>query len=217
MRTYTIRNHRPGEIDVDFVVHDGGVAANWAGHAHVGDELGLNAPKELYNLPANATHQVLIADEPALPAALRIAELSAGQVTTHIVCEVRNAQNKIEPSMPGTRYTWLQGSGNGARPSQLAHIVRTLDLDSSGTTYVWVAGETRMTREIRTYLRKTLGLPNPAYKVVGYWTDKSEQWMQRYEALDQSVKDQIDELIANAEDLEVALDQVNEIYTRVGL
>jgi hypothetical protein len=53
--------------------------------------------------------------------------------------------------------------------------------------------------------------------VVGYWTDKSEQWMQRYEALDQSVKDQIDELIANAEDLEVALDQVNEIYTRVGL
>jgi uncharacterized protein (DUF924 family) len=60
-------------------------------------------------------------------------------------------------------------------------------------------------------------LPNPAYKVVGYWTDKSEQWMQRYEALDQSVKDQIDELIANAEDLEVALDQVNEIYTRVGL
>lgn len=24
MRTYTIRDHRPGEIDIDFVIHEGG-------------------------------------------------------------------------------------------------------------------------------------------------------------------------------------------------
>ena len=69
MRTYTIRSVDPqaGEISVDFVVHPGGIAADWALSVETGSEVGFNTPTGLYELPADATWQVLLADATGLP------------------------------------------------------------------------------------------------------------------------------------------------------
>ncbi|PPF37127.1 siderophore-interacting protein [Pseudoclavibacter sp. AY1H1] len=222
MRTYTIRDHRPGEIDIDFVVHEGGIASTWVLGAKPGYVLGINPPRDLYALPEGVTKQVLICDEPALPAALRIAELTP-HVETEIVCEIRDAGYELLPSVELKAAHWVRGSGNGHRPSRLVEAVRRLDIPNDGSVYVWVAGETRVTREVRSHLRHTLGLPGSAYKVVGYWTYEVEAWSAKWEALDESIKQQIMDLYGETGDgepemdEETRMDEVFRIYASVGL
>lgn len=62
LRTYTVRHFEPGEVTIDFVVHDGGVAATWARNAKPGDIVGLNTPTGMYDPPADLEWQILIAD-----------------------------------------------------------------------------------------------------------------------------------------------------------
>ncbi|PPG32735.1 hypothetical protein C5B97_02965 [Pseudoclavibacter sp. RFBB5] len=222
MRTYTIRDHRPGEIDIDFVIHEGGIASTWVLGAKPGYVLGINPPRDLYALPEGVTKQVLICDEPALPAALRVAELTP-DVETEIVCEIRDAGYELFPSVGLKAANWVRGSGNGHRPSRLVETVKRLDIPNDGSVYVWVAGETRVTREVRSHLRHTLGLPGSAYKVVGYWTYEVEAWTAKWEALDESIKQQIMDLYGETEngepemDEEARIDEVFRIYASVGL
>lgn len=220
MRTYTIRAHRPGRIEIDFVVHPGGIAAEWALAARPGAEIALNQPTELYARPERASAQVLIADEPALPAALRIAELTAAELPTRIICEIRAAGHELTAELPAgvaVDYTWLRGSGNGVRPSQLPEVLDRLALPDDGSTYVWVAGETRVTRSVRRHLRHGLGLPAASYRVVGYWTDRAEEWSAGYAALEPAVRDRIDALYASDLDVDVMIDEVDQILSGAGL
>lgn len=216
MRTYTIRAYRPGEVDIDFVVHDGGIASTWALAAEPGFALGINPPRGLYERPSAADRQILVADEPALPAALRIAELTPG-IETDILCEIRGAGYELLPAAELKSMTWVRGSGNGHRPSRLIEAVRRLDIPSDGSVYVWMAGESRVTREVRGLLRHELGLPGSAYKTVGYWTFESEAWTRRYENLAEDIKQSIDELYEAEGDPEANIDEVFRIYASVGL
>lgn len=200
MRTYTVRDHRPadGEVDIDFVVHDGGVAAAWALAAAPGDVVGLNAPTGLYEPPGDLSWQLLIADQAGLPAAARLLAQAPAGVRTRAVLEVPDADHRIGLAVPAdVEVHWVYG-GNGHGPSRLDEIVVTsvAAADSSGAQglpggYVWVAGETRCLRTVRRHLRHTLGLPAERYKVIGYWTERAEEWRERYEALDSSVKDEL--------------------------
>lgn len=214
MRTYTIREHRTAEVDIDFATHDGGLAGTWIQQAKPGQELGINPPIALYDLPEDVTAQVLLADEPALPAALRIAELTADRVRTTVVAEVRGPEYQLEAQVDGVEYVWLRGTGNGVRPSEL---MTTLKRRSGEDTYVWVAGETRLTREARSYLRKDVGLPAGRYKSVGYWTDKAELWRAKYDALGPDFHAQIEALYAGDLEGEELTDEVFRLYEANGL
>jgi len=218
MRTYTIRAHRPGEVDIDFVEHDGGIAAAWAAQARSGQEVGINPPRGLYDRPARARRQLLVADEPALPAALRIAELTAREVPTTLILEVRGSEYQLVPDPPAddaVEIVWLRGTGNVSTPSELAAALRRADI--ADDVYVWVASETRLMREARRYLRHELGLPGDAYKVVGYWTDHAEEWRARYDALGEEFHERVRGLYDSARDTEEIVDEVQRLYEAVGL
>lgn len=218
MRTYTIRAHRVGEVDIDFVVHEGGIAAEWALQATPGQRVALNPPQKLLARPEGARRQLLIADEPALPAALRIAELTGREVETVVLIEIRGRENELYAELEGedpTVYRWLRGTGNGITPSQLVDTLRRERIEQD--TYVWVAGEARLTRQARSYLRHELGLPADAYKCVGYWTDKAEQWRDRYDALGEEFHERIRALYASEQDSEEVVDEVQRLYEAVGL
>lgn len=218
MRTYTIREHRAGEVDIDFVVHEGGIAAAWALQARPGLRVALNPPRELYDRPPSARRQLLVADEPALPAALRIAELTAGEVETTLLVEIHGRGHELVIERDGEdpcTYRWLRGTGNGIAPSELITALRRETLE--GHTYVWVAAETRLTRQARSYLRHELGLPAEAYKCVGYWTDRAEQWRARYEELGEDFQQQVDALYASERDIEEIVDEVQRLFQEAGL
>lgn len=184
MRTYTVRgwDEAARELTIDFVVHDGGIAAAWALDAQPGDVVGVNTPRGLYAPPEDIRWQLLVADATGLPAAARLAETAPAGVRTRIVLEVASAEDEQHLTLPaGVELHWVHG-GNGHGPTRLAEIVASAELPD-GPGYVWVAGETRATRGVRKHLRHTLGLPASAYKVIGYWTEGAEEWRDRFDAL----------------------------------
>ncbi|MFT4258252.1 siderophore-interacting protein [Microbacterium sp.] len=189
VRTYTVRAWDPvaGRLTIDFVVHDGGIAATWALGAKPGHVVGVNTPRGLYDPPEDIRWQLLVADATGLPAALRLIEQAPAGVRTRVVLEVADAADEHSVDLPqGVELTWVHG-GNGHGPSRVDEIVLASELPSE-PGYVWVAGETRVTRAVRRYLRHTLKLPSTAYKVVGYWTANAEQWSERFEALPDEVR-----------------------------
>ncbi|MBU2698303.1 NADPH-dependent ferric siderophore reductase [Pimelobacter sp. 30-1] len=192
LRTYTVRDWDDDArlLTVDFVVHEGGVAATWARQAAPGQVIGLNSPTALYSPPAGLEWQVLVADYAGLPAAVRLVETTPG-VRTRLVLEVPDASYELAvPERPDLEVVWIHG-GNGHAPSRLEEVVRSLPRPE-GVGYVWVAGESKVLRGVRKYLRQELRLPAAAYKTVGYWIEDAERWRERYDALGDDIRAALD-------------------------
>lgn len=218
MRTYTVRDFDPeaGHVTIDFVVHPGGVAAEWAMRAAPGDRVGLNTPDGIYDPPADLQWQILIADCAGLPAAARLLELAPPAVRTRAVLEVPGPEHRIPLTVaPEIEISWVYG-GNGHEPSRIEQIVRSLHRPE-GVGYIWVAGETRELRGVRRYLRRELGLPSSAYKTMGYWTDGAEIWRDRYAALDEATKAGLEAMWTTGEDEAEIEIRYDETLARLGL
>ena len=114
MRTYSIRELRQAgehgegsngeaELDIDFALHgvgtpDSGPAATWAVAAKPGDQLYVVAPQKddesgpgIEFQPGEATNVVILGDETALPAMLRIADEWPAELTGTMYCELVEA------------------------------------------------------------------------------------------------------------------------------
>jgi NADPH-dependent ferric siderophore reductase len=190
LRTYTVRSvdTETGEVSIDFVLHAHGVATVWARSAEPGDVVGLSSPSAMYDPPDDLAWQVLVADCAGLPALARILEQTPDDVRTRAVIEVPGQEHRIDlPDHPHAEVTWVYG-GNGASPSQLAEVLRTMPASASSEGYLWVAGESRALRGARRHLRQGLGLPASRYKAVGYWIERGEEWSARYAALDEHTR-----------------------------
>ena len=191
MRTYTISGVRPqaGEVDIDFVIHQKGVAGPWAASAEPGHVIGLNSPTGLYAPPAETTWQVLVSDLTGLPAVTRIAAGIPAGIRTRIVLEVLDESDKVAFEVgPHVEVTWVIG-GNGHGPSTLGQVVRSIvdDRLPLAEGFIWVAGETVALRDVRKYLRRELGLSAAQFKVIGYWTP-IDNWESKYAELPEPVQ-----------------------------
>lgn len=218
LRTYTVRDHDPaaGTLTIDFVVHEGGVGAGWARQAKPGQVIVVNSPDGLYSPPPGLQWQILVADYAGLPAAARLAEMAPDHVRTRLVAEIADDAHRIPiAGRPNLEVRWLLG-GNGVGPSRLEEVVRTLPRPG-GVGYVWVAGESRVLRGVRRYLRKELGLPATAYKTVGYWVENAELWRRRYQELDPATRAELEALWASDRDVQEIEDEYDDRLTRLGL
>lgn len=218
LRTYTVRGFDAarGRITVDFVVHGHGVATTWARAARPGQPVGLNSPTGLYTPPEGLQWQILASDLAGLPALARLIEQTPDGVQTRVVVEVPGPDDEIDlPRRARTTVTWVHG-GNGRGASRLDEIVRKLRLPD-GVGYIWVAGETAALRGVRRYLRHELRLPSTAFKVVGYWTDAAEAWQQRWDALDDATRNELEEMWESDRGEEEIMDEYEERLTALGL
>ncbi len=222
MRTYTVAGARPerGEIDLDFVAHDAGVAGPWAVRARPGHVLGLNSPTGLYDPPEDTEWQVLVADLAGLPAVRRIVAQMPRGLRTRVVLEVPSEQDRIAfETGPDVLVTWVVG-GNGHGPSALGRLVRSVvdERLALHQGYVWVAGETVALRDARKYLRRELGLPATRFKVVGYWTPIAA-WDEKFAALSSDVQAELDAIWTATDDAEPEDVQIRfeEQLDRLGL
>lgn len=219
LRTYTVRAWRPDipEVDIDFVVHDHGVAADWVRAAQPGDVVGLNSPTGLYAPPEDVEWQFLVTDQTGLPAVSRLLEQEP-TVRTKVVVEVPDDDHRQPlPDVANAEVTWITG-GNGTGPSRLAEVVQSAPNPSEGARgYIWVAGETRCLRDVRKYLRHTLKLSADHYKVVGYWTEGAEEWRDRYLALPEETRESLMALWAEDRDQEEIEDTYVERLEKLGL
>lgn len=182
-RNYTVRAFDPGtaRMTVDFVLHEGGVAAQWALGATPGDRVRLARPRSWYRRPADSRWQLLVADLTGLPALARILEGCDGTVATRAVVEVLDDADLATlpgATPPGVTMEVLRG-GNGVGPSALVERACAVEPpDEPG--YLWFAGEAGGARQIRKHARHVWSWTTDRMDVIGYWRLAAERWNARF-------------------------------------
>ncbi|MFI6583106.1 siderophore-interacting protein [Embleya sp. NPDC050493] len=163
-RRYTARRYdaRAGELDIDFVIHPGGVASDWAVAAAPGADVAIAGPPGAKAFPQTYDHYVFAVDTTALPAAARWLEESPQDVSAHLVVETEHIDEHHYPlaERAGVRVTWL-ARGDGA--SRLAETVRALPLPA-GRSFLFAAGETDDIKPLRAWAKGRLDS-----LFTGYW------------------------------------------------
>ncbi len=163
-RRYTARRYDAAapEMDIDFVVHPGGVASDWAVAAEPGDDVAIAGPPGAKAFPHNYDHYVFAVDTTALPAAARWLEESPADVSAHIVVETEHTDEHLYPlaARDGAEVIWLTRK-DGA--SQLADTVRGLALPA-GRSFLFAAGEADDIKPLRAWAKGRLDA-----LFTGYW------------------------------------------------
>lgn len=174
--TYTVRrfDRHSREIDIDFVVHQGGVASEWAQRVDEGEPMIINNPRGLYTPSSDLPWQLVIADATGIPAAARLLEQKTDRLACRVIFEVAcEADIQPLPEVANTAVTWIVGSGNGVYKSRLGEIFPNLPLPV-GDGHIWAAGEQETIRQIRKLAKGKLKLPPERHKLVAYWIDEGD-------------------------------------------
>ncbi|MCJ0903882.1 siderophore-interacting protein [Rhodococcus sp. ARC_M6] len=180
LRAYTVRAYREAgsglfgetpEIDIDFAFHgDIGPASAWAVSAASGDKVGLLDEGLIYNPAPEATWQLLVGDESALPAILGILDSAPTDLRAEVFIEIPHPDDKQEhPELGGVNVHWLVREDPQAKPGVLAlETVRAADLPT-GPSYTFVGGEQALTTGLRRHLVNDRNFAKQDISFTGFW------------------------------------------------
>ena len=173
VRIYTIRriDVEAGEVDIDFVLHDGDCpGGNFAAGAVPGDVVGMTGPGG--GATPDADWLLLAGDETALPAIARILEELPASATAVVRIEVAGRQEELPLSSRAfLDLQWLhRGEAAPAGTTTLLEdAVRAVALPEYGRRFVWLGCEHASFRSIRGWLRKDRKLARDEHLAVAYW------------------------------------------------
>ncbi|MFG2977145.1 SIP domain-containing protein [Streptomyces sp. NPDC048331] len=159
-----------GEIDFDFVRHDGGIASSWAQRAAPGQVTWIAGPKMSHGHPEGADWLLVIGDETALPAIGRWLDEMPEGTRARVFIEVGEDSHRQElPTRAEAEVTWLvRGGVPAGRSDLLERAVRDMEW-LPGTVFVWAAGEAVTLKGIRRHLSVDRGVPREQTHITGYW------------------------------------------------
>jgi NADPH-dependent ferric siderophore reductase len=218
-RNYTVRRRGPGahQITCDFVLHQRGIASDWARRVGVGEQVVLDHARSWYRPQPATRWQLLIADLSGLPALARILEDLPRGTEAAVIVEVADEEDLgYLTKRPDVPVISTVGTGNGRAPSRLAELVRG-HVHPAGRGYCWFAGEAVATREVRKHLRRDCGWGTDQYDVVGYWRFDSESWDHRYEAVSEEMEAVYERALAEGKGDKLAAEEYDEALEGVGL
>ncbi|MEU8898041.1 siderophore-interacting protein [Nocardia sp. NPDC048505] len=172
-REYTVRRFDPAanELDIDFALHPGGFAAEWAAGVQPGTRVHIAGPPGGLVVPDTYDRYLLAGDITALPAIARWLETLPPTATGWAFVEVADASEAVELAAPhGVQVVWLYREGVAAGYSEaLTRAVRAVRVPAGERLYAWVAGEAVTVRPLRRVLRDEFGLAAADHQVTGYW------------------------------------------------
>ncbi|GGG15858.1 siderophore-interacting protein [Rhodococcoides trifolii] len=217
-RNYTVRRIEPdGTLVVDFVAHEGGVAASWAQSASAGDTVLFSMPRGWYAVPEDTDWQLLVADLAGLPALARIVEGLPKSARAHVIAEVFDERDVLHFDTVGAvTVDWLVGSGNGHGPGAVVDAVRAWPIPE-GNGYVWFAGEAADSRAVRKFVRRERGMGADRFDIIGYWRVRAEQWLARYEKVESVVAAAYTTALEQGRTEKEAAEAYDEMLEKVGL
>lgn len=190
-RHYTVSRVFDGGLEMEIFLHGEGPGATWARDCQVGDRLRVSDPKAYYE-PADGKLRVLIGDATALPAIARILADASEHERFRVVVELpAMCERRDFVTVAGLTIEWRVG-GNGIGPSMIPDIIRNLHAEGVLTedAYVWIACESKVSRQARQMLRHEVGLPISCQRIVGYWHADLDQVLAHWNAMSDEVKEQ---------------------------
>ncbi|MDY7100702.1 MAG: siderophore-interacting protein [Actinomycetota bacterium] len=173
-RDYTPRRFdaAAGELTLDFVRHEGGIASEWAEHARPGDGLHVAGPKASYVYPTDLDWFLLAADETGLPAVGRFVEEARPGTVARIVVEVADEADRQEltpPPFTDITITWVaRGSSPVGDSPLLAEAVAAAELPP-GNGFAWIAAEHGAAQRVRRHVRDVRAIPAEHTRAKAYW------------------------------------------------
>jgi NADPH-dependent ferric siderophore reductase len=170
IRTFTPRrlDLETHELDLDIVVHSGGVASEWAEAAVAGDPVAISGPGRGYAIDRDAPFFLLVGDETAIPAISQLLEALPAERLVQVHIEIAHPDARIAlPDHPRASAEWCDRAPGASPGEALVAAVRGTDLGQDDR--VWVAGEATAVQRIRRHLFEDRRLPRAQASVRGYW------------------------------------------------
>ncbi|BFM48245.1 siderophore-interacting protein [Marinomonas sp. THO17] len=170
IRTYTIRQQRTDEFDIDFMLHeDGGPASSWARNCEAGDEIMIGGPGPKKMIAESGDWFLLVGDMTALPAiSVNLAQLP-DNARGHAVIEVVSEEDIQPLTHPeGINLHWAVNPQPGKNETFLLDQVKNLAW-LSGLPAVWTACEFSSMRLLRDYFKHEKGIAKQELYISSYW------------------------------------------------
>ncbi len=151
----------PG-VAFEFLLHDGGVAADWARTANPGDELVVGGPRGSLGFDGEPDWWLLAGDLTALPAIRRFLASVPAEVHADVIVDAADPADRQELHTPGElTTTWVRDAGAlldaiGAAPER------------GGDGFAFVAAEQSVVKPARDLLAAR-GVDLERAVVKGYW------------------------------------------------
>ncbi len=156
------------ELDVEVVVHPGGIASAWAARAAAGTRAAISGPGRGYTIAADAPAFLLGGDETALPAICQLLETLPEPAGLQVHIEMASPDARFAlPAHPHATVAWWELPSGAPHGDALVTAVREAELVAG--TRVWVAGEAASMQRIRGHLFEERALPRGRATVRGYW------------------------------------------------
>ncbi|MGI5327709.1 SIP domain-containing protein [Actinomadura nitritigenes] len=168
-RDYTPRRYDPDRrrLELDFVRHADGLAAQWADRVRPGARVLVAGPRGTTVLPDGIDWYFLAGDETALPAiARRIEELPAGTAVTAVISVASASEEQTFEHVTDLHLTWVHRDSAG--PDAFMEAVRRAPW-RDGQVYAWAAGEAGMLRPLRRWLKDDRRVRKGYTDITGYW------------------------------------------------
>ncbi|MBB3297265.1 NADPH-dependent ferric siderophore reductase [Rhizobium anhuiense] len=169
-RDYTPRRYDNTErtLTIDFALHEAGPVTRWAIDARAGDRLEIGGPRGSAVVSRTVKRWLLIGDETALPAiGRRIEESGAGTVITAVAAVTDPLEEQVFETSAELHVRWAHRPLSQATDATaLLKLLSTVDIQPE--TFIWVAAEASVTRDIRAHLLER-GCPLSWIKASGYW------------------------------------------------
>lgn len=158
------------ELALDFYIHDGGVASNWAQQARAGDKLFTGGPRGSLIVPEHYGWQLYVCDETGMPALRRRLEVLtaagfAGDLTA-IVSINDEASKAYLAHLSGFNIEWVTGGDEAAIASRLSEL-KVPEQDY----FLWLTGEGKVVKRLCARF-ETPDIDPQRLRAVAYWHAK---------------------------------------------
>jgi NADPH-dependent ferric siderophore reductase len=168
IRTFTPRRGRPGSLDLDVVIHDGGAASAWVQRAAPGAPVALSGPGRGYRLDPEASGYLLAGDETAIPAISQLLEVIPPEIPVRVMVELSHADARQPlPEHPQAAVSWHDLTEAVGRGGGLLNAIGDIEIEPG--LRIWAAGEAAAMFRIRRHLFDERGVARSRAAVRGYW------------------------------------------------
>lgn len=164
-RDFTPRRFDPHRnwLTLEFALHDGGVASEWAKQALRGTFAEIGGPKSSTIIPTGYAWHLLAGDPTAAPAiARRLEELSEGTSAIVVLFDPAGSGERLFYSQAEFTVDWV-----ASEDALVAHL-DSLELPE-GPGFVWCAGEAGLMARVRELFVNKHKHPRNAMRIAGYW------------------------------------------------